>query len=301
MINYYIPGFYCHYNVNMTLLTLMQKEPQMFYEDIRIGAIFDNFPNCLWNGGTISFGKMISAKEQIKIMNDFNSLGIPLRLTMTNPLIEEKDCYDRYANYIMENLNNGFNQVLVASPILEEHIRKTYPHFPIVRSIIASNNEKNIYYDDSNKYFMSVLNRNKNSDIDFLKKIKNKQKIEILVNETCVSNCPRSYEHYKEYGKVQKLKDNNKNEIINLSCDFKENKKYLYKIKQESKNCISRQKIKEIYEPLGFVHFKLSGRQSFFPITLDYANHFVKPEWKDDFLSMILRSFVLDYKRSFNE
>ena len=297
MANYYIPGFYCHYNVNMALLKLMREEPQMFYKDIKIGGIFDNFPNCIWNGGNIIFGKISFAKEQIKIMNDFNSLGIPLRLTMTNPLIEEKDCYDRYANYIMENLHNGFNQVIVASPILEQYIREKYPKYPIIRSIIAANNENNVYYDDSNKYFMSVLNRQKNNDLEFLEKIKNKNKIEILVNETCVSNCKRHYEHYENFGKSQTLMEKQMN--INVKCDYEKNRKYRYKIKQESPTCISRKKIKEIYEPMGFNNFKLSGRISFTPIILDYANYFILPEWKDDFLSMILPFFVKDYNISF--
>lgn len=296
MSNYYIPGFYCHYNVNMGLLKLMREEPQMFYEDIRIGAVFDNFPNCIWNGGALSFGKICKANTQIKIMNDFNSLGIPLRLTMTNPIIEEKDLFDRYSNYIMENLNNGFNQVLVASPILEEYIRENYPNYLIIRSIIAANDENNIYYDDSNKYYMSVLNRKKNNDLEFLKSIKNKNKIEILVNETCIPECEKSYEHYKSFAKLQSLKENQEN--IDTRCDFEQDRKYRYKMTQSLPSYISREQIKKIYEPMGFNNFKISGRISYAPIIIDYANYFVKSEWKDDFLALMIKYFVKDYNIS---
>ena len=273
----------------------MQKEPQMFYEDIRIGAIFDNFPNCLWNGGMNTFGKLIFSKEQKKIMNSFNQFGIPLRLTMTNSLITEKECYDRYSNYIMENLNNGFNQVIVSSPTLESYIRKTYPEYPIVRSILAT---ENIYYDDSDKYFMSVLKREKNNDLEFLNSIKNKNKIEILVNEICKTPCERVYTHYEDISKIQMLKDNK--EEINLDCEYKKRKKFKYKTERESSTCLSRKEIKEIYEPLGFTNFKLSGRQALFPISIDYANHFIKPEWKDDFLALMLKPAILDYNMIYN-
>ena len=298
MSNYYIPGFYCHYNVNIGLLKLMYEEPQMFYEDIKIGAIFDNFPNCIWNGGSLVFGKNFMAKDQIRIMNEFNSLGIPLRLTMTNPLIEEKDCYDRYSNYIMENLNNGFNQVIVASPVLEEYIRINYPEYPIIRSIIAANDENNIYYDDSDKYYMSVLNRKKNNDFEYLNSIKNKNKIEILINETCIPECKKSYEHYKSFAKLQTLKENQ--EIIDTKCDFDKERKYRYKMAKELPSYISREHIKEIYEPMGFNNFKISGRISYAPIIIDYANYFVKPEWKDDFLAMMLKYYAQDFRISFN-
>ena len=127
MINYYILDFFWHYNVNTTLLNLIKNEPQMFYDDFKIGAVFGNFPNCIWNGGGVTQGRFVDVSEQIAIMTDFLEHDVPLRLTMTNPIVEEKDLYDRYANYIMENLNNRITQVLVSNPLLEQYIRETYP------------------------------------------------------------------------------------------------------------------------------------------------------------------------------
>ena len=205
MIYYYIPGFIRHYNVNMKLLELIQSYPEMFYDDFKIGAVFGNFPNCTWNGGGYYFGEHYDIDDMIRISSEYNAYGVPLRLTMTNPLIEERDLYDRYGNYIMKNLNNGINQVLISSPILEAYIRDKYPEYPIVRSILAT---ENIYYDDSDKYFMSVLRKHKNNDLEFLKSIKNKEKIEMLITETCQENCPRTYEHYAAYAKKQLHQDN---------------------------------------------------------------------------------------------
>jgi hypothetical protein len=205
MIKYYIPDFYDLFHVNTKLLNLIKNEPQMFYDDFEIGAIFGNFPNCIWNGGSNIEGAHTSFADMTYIFNNFNTLGVPIRLTMTNPLIEKKHLQDSYANYIMQNCYNGINQVLVASPILEKYIRKNYPKYPIVKSIISS---ENIYYDDSDKYYMSVLRKHKNNDFNLLKSIKNKNKIELLINETCEENCPRAYSHYSEHAKKQLYLDN---------------------------------------------------------------------------------------------
>ena len=287
MIKYYIPDFFWHFNVNLKLLELMNTESQMFYDDVEIGAVFGNYPNCIWNGGSVFWGRHVDKAEMVEISARFNAYGVPLRLTMTNPMIEEKHLNDTYANYIMRNTNNGFNQVLVSNPILEDYIRKEYPEYPVVRSILAA---EDVYYDDSDKYFMTVLRKHKNNDFELLKNIEHKEKIEILANETCEENCPRAYTHYLEYAKNQ-LGYGERDEL-QMSCSFE--RKYDFKKMEESPLCISREKIKTVYEPMGFTNFKLSGRGTHGKIVISYANHMVKPEWKDDFLAMMMESIVAD-------
>lgn len=119
MIYYYIPDFFWYYNINLKLLELLQNKSYMFYDDFKIGAVYGNFPNCIWNGGRVTFGRHVNADEMKLISNQFNAYDVPLRLTMTNIAIKDTDLYDRYANYIMNNMNNGINQVIVADPQLE--------------------------------------------------------------------------------------------------------------------------------------------------------------------------------------
>ena len=287
MIYFYIPDFFWHYHVNMKLLELMRDEPQMFYDDFKIGAVFGNFPNCIWNGGTHIEGRYVNASEMRMISSVYNSFGVPLRLTMTNPIVEDTDVYDRYSNYIMQNLNNGKNQVLVTNETLEKYIREKYPEYPIVRSIVAA---EEVYYDDSDKYFMSVLRKHKNDDFEFLKTIKHKDKIEMLANETCDENCPRAYSHYLEFSKKQRYLDNQGALQLECTCDRKFPRRKFYK----SPLCITREKIKEIYEPMGFKHFKISGRGSHGSIVVHYAHYMVRPEYKEDFIYMMMESIVAD-------
>ena len=67
-------------------------------------------------------------------MKEFNSRGIPLRFTFTNPLIEEKHLSDKVCNDILKMADNGMNEVIVMSPILEQYIRENYPGYKITSS-----------------------------------------------------------------------------------------------------------------------------------------------------------------------
>lgn len=288
MIYYYIPDFFWNYNTNLRLLQLMREEPHMFYDDFTIGAVYGNFPNCIWNGGRSFFGRHVNVDEQLLIAHTFREYDVPLRLTMTNPSLEMRDLYDRYANYIMENLEDGTNQVLVSNPILEDYIRSTYPSYPIVRSILAA---KDDYYDDTDRYSMSVLSWVKSNDIDFLRSIPNKGKIEILVNEICSTSCNRRYNHYDSFARDQLYMNKTRE---GCQCSF--TSKYLRKTFYEHPLCITRDDIKSVYEPIGFQHFKLEGRMSSKRVIFDYAHYMVKPEWKEDFLLLMLDAVIADNK-----
>ena len=285
MIYYYIPDFYWHFHVNVKLLELIRDVPEMCYDDFKIGAVFGNFPNCIWNGGRVFMGKYVDEFEQKFTSDLFNSLGVPIRLTMTNHLVTDKDCYDRYANFIMDNFYNNMNQVLVSSPILEKYIREKYPKYKIVKSIIAS--KDGCFYSDNDDYFMSVISTVKNNDIEFLQSIQNKDKIEILVNELCRPECTKHH-HYDNLAKQQLLESS----ADDVGCA----NLYLYP-RQKFYNhplCITREKIKEVYEPMGFHHFKLQGRGEIPTIIFDYAHYMVKPEWKEDFLYIMINALIQD-------
>ena len=286
MIYYYIPDFFWHYHVNLKLLELMRDEPQMFYDDFKIGAVFGNFPNCIWNGGRAFFGRHVDVTEMKEISKAFNDFDVPLRLTMTNLMVKDTDIYDRYSNYIMQNLNNGFNQVIVSSPILEKYIREKYPEYPVVRSVQAA---EEIFYDDSDKYIMSIIKRRKNNDFEFLKSIKNKDKIEFVSNESCFEDCNMSI-HYR-HTSMRQLYEKEKEYI----CPHYKPIGKDQTIFCTSASTISRELIKKIYEPMGFSNFKISGRHlNSGALVGNYVHYMVRPEWKDDFYTKMYPAALAD-------
>ena len=111
----------------------------------------------------------------------------------------------------MQEADNGMNEVLVVSPILEEYIRKTYPRFKInsstckeIRDIDALNAEL------ERDYYLVALDYNMNNQWDILKKVKKPEKCEVLVNALCVPNCPRRGAHYKNVAQNHRIELENR-------------------------------------------------------------------------------------------
>ncbi|MBO4511069.1 MAG: hypothetical protein J5718_06975 [Lachnospiraceae bacterium] len=124
-VYWHLPGFCYFYKLNTQIIKLLRKYPEKFNDGYEIGSVYGTFPGAIWNGGRAVFGVM--SKKDIKlVLDNYNNLGVPVRFTWTNSILEEKHINDTYCNLIMELANNGKNQVLVNRPVLEEYLRKTY-------------------------------------------------------------------------------------------------------------------------------------------------------------------------------
>lgn len=290
-VNLIMGGFASHHNIWVNIIELLKKHPFIIEPDVTIRALFDNFGGCTWNCGATLFGRVALSPEIKSISEYYNSNNIPLRLTMTNPLIEESDLYDRYANMIMETCHNGFNEVLVSSSLLEEYIRDTYPNYKICRSIIAS---ENIPYDASDKYEMSVLRRKYNNDWEFLESIPTdeRRKIELLCNESCIEDCPRQYSHYGVYGKAQLAFDPT---IKDIQCShFLNGKRTAFQNYDliSRRSFISPEAMRKEYVTKGFTNFKLSGRLESWNIIENFARYVIKEEYQQDFRINVWESIL---------
>ncbi len=197
-IKFHLPGLRRNFPINMLLLRMFESFPKFFHEDIEIASFFGEFPTSLWNGGRYDGGDQCDADYVQQVIKVVNTAGIAIRYTFTNPTITEKDLADPYCNFCMKAGDNGRNEVLVVSPILEEYIRKNYPSYTInsstckeIRSIGALNDEL------TKDYGLVVLDYNLNNQFAELEHITDKKRCEVLVNACCVPNCPRRGEHYR--------------------------------------------------------------------------------------------------------
>ena len=57
-----------------------------------------------------------------------------MRFTWTNSLLTEEHLQDTYCNLIMRLADNGMNQVLVNTPVLEQYLRQKYPGYQYISS-----------------------------------------------------------------------------------------------------------------------------------------------------------------------
>ena len=276
LIQYHCPEFYFGKTLYEALIDLEINHPEYFYENVKIKSIFGGFPNMIWNGGGIDFNNFASINQIKYIKSFYEDLGIPIKLNLTNILVTEKDCYDRYCNKVVEIMENGNNQILVASPILENYLRKNFQGYKYCKSIIAT--EKDFDYEEELKnYYEIVLPRRKLKDFNFLNSIKqeNRSKFEILCNDPCPINCPRLYSHYKDFAKVTLFECCS--EDIQLCTAINPTE-----LRGEStiKDQILVENIINDYLPIGYNQFKIAGRGSFYNALHGVIKYFIKKEYQ---------------------
>ena len=283
MITYYLPDFYYFYSINMCLVDLLSQHPEFFAHDIRIGAIYGCFPNQIWNGGRRVIGQDVGINEIKNIIKSFNDIGIPIRFTYTNALLTEEHLDDVQCNLITEIANNGMNEILVNSPLLEDYLRNKFPNFKYILSTtkcIRDIDELNKLI-KSNKYYLVLTDQRDNFDFDFLNKIEDKSKVEILINTYCSKDCPKRLEHYKIMSAKQLGLSN---EIVD--CPFVERN---FAEMVESDDIIKIENLQK-YIDMGFIHYKIEGRNFHFINVIDsYIYYLIKPEYQNKVRENILR------------
>lgn len=288
-IGFHIPDFCTHFRLNNILINTIEKKPEYFHEGLKIVSVFGTFPSSVWNGGRYLGGsaEMQSIKDIIKVFND---KGIPLRFTFTNPLIKKEHLGDSYCNQILRAANNGLNEVIVMSPVLEEYIRENYPKFPITSSTCKQIEDMDGVNAELKKdYKYVVLDYNWNNRFDELEKIspEDRSRCEILVNACCNPHCERRGEHYRQIGEQQiKGWEYNKNPLNKTPFEYEDfvcpyMNRGIYDI-MELENFVSPEDIINKYVPMGFKHFKIEGR-TFNDINIleTYVVYMVKPEFRD--------------------
>ena len=287
MKNYYLPGFLENQHMYKIFLFFKEHHPECFYDNVNISKIYGIFPGCIWNGGSAWYGGGFTRSLIQDTFGWYKEKGVQLQLTCTNPILEERDMYDRLGNAILEEACNFQNvEVLVSNDIMEKHIRENYPTLPVDKSIIATTRDREIllpedYIKLADEYNMVVFPRKYSKDWEFLNQIPQdkRNKFEILCTDPCSIHCPRLYTHYEDLGKSQ----------LFLPCEntlectsFHPNNPFKEKTYQK-KYQISVEELAQ-YEEAGYSEFKISGRIHLAMAILRVVPYLIKPEYQLDIM-----------------
>lgn len=182
--------------------------------------------------------------------------------------------------------------MLVNSPVLEKYLRKNYPNFKFIQSITAVERNVDRINEATKKYDLVVIDWRDNRDFDFLEKIKNKDKIEILVNSYCLKNCSFSKKHYKNISLINCYQGNSSEG----KC-FVQNRvghQGFYDVLEKNKEvALTFDDVYGRYYDMGFRHFKLVGREepAFKPFEA-LLYYFSKPEFRERTSSDLAASYI---------
>lgn len=297
-VGFHLPDFANQFKFNLVFITMLENCPQYFREGVEIASIYGTFPQSLWNGGRATTG-LCDTKFADIVIRTLNKHGIPLRFTFTNPMLEEKHLSDKFCNDIMKLADNGMNEVIVNSPLLEDYIRKTYPNYKLTSSTCKRITEPDKLLEEMKKdYSIVVLDYDFNNRFDILETLPDKERMEILVNACCDPECSRRTEHYRHLGLQQiamcehiakkknkgfKLSDYGLSEMYCKCAD-----RVIFEIKN-LRTHITPDDIWGKYVPMGFRQFKIEGRTATrLNLMETYLYYMVKPEFKDEARCMLL-------------
>ena len=288
MINFVLPGFYEHYNINVKLLYYKLEHPEWFYDNINIHSIYGSFPFWVWDGGRI-FGKYRHATQQMinNVLDTFDNVS--LQIVCTAPEVQEKNLYNHFCNMTLHMCENPKNAIIVHNALLESYLREKYPQFKVISSTTKCLNIEDTKKEfDNPNYDLICLNYNLNNNWKFLDSFSSKaiSKCELLCNAICPPGCPDRLEHYKRNGEfalnVGKPYKKLPSCFVYLTNDVSE-------LTRTSSSYITPEQIFNEYVPRGFQYFKLEGRSlSDLENVLNYAYYMIKPQHKDDFLLHML-------------
>lgn len=255
-VYWHLPGFCVNFYLYQILIDFMENVyPDKFIEGYKVGSVYGTFPGAIWNGGRAVIGSM-PEKFVKMILDTYEKLGVPVRFTWTNSELKQLHTRDLFCNRVMELANNGNNQVLCNSEMLENYLRGKYPNFKYISSTTKRIKDLEGIEEELKKdFFMTVLDYDLNHDEKVLKALEPEAaRVEILVDEICNPNCPKRSLHYKEESKKQLLGEKGEP----FDCPNTKTKP-TFEISKKRPSFISNEEIVS-YIDRGFVNFKLVGR-----------------------------------------
>ena len=302
-VRFHLPDFSGNFKLNLLFSELLERNPEYFREGVEIASFYGVFPPSIWNGGRTQGG--VCDKTFVRgAIKTFNDKGIPLRFTFTNPALEKKHLSDQFCNMVMAMANNGLNEAIVMSPLLEDYIRRNYPDYKLTSSTCKRLNTIEGLLEELKKdYHIVVMDYDLNNRFDLLEQIpmEDRTRIEFLSNACCEPGCPRRSAHYHSIGVQQIAYNEHIKKYPNLpfnadkydpdhfrDCPY--SKRGLFEIRG-LRTHISPDDIWEKYVPMGFEQFKIEGRTAS-PINVleTYMYYMAKPECRDEARFTLLKA-----------
>lgn len=280
-----LPNFYNFFRINEILTRMSNINPEIFKTDLCFESVHGSYPYCYWNGNSNS------NKGPGALYHNFVECGLksalPLRLNMSNLNLIEEDFSNVMANIILKETMSGSAYVEVANLSLYEYIQNNYPYYRFVLSKdadIAHPYTQEILnsFLETDKFNIVELPIRLNSDIDFIKGLSNRKKLEIQINSKCPLNC----EHLKEC------------HLATQQNQFNYSEYNVYNICEKSINhfmedVISIEEILDIYAPLGIKYYKLDMFENDKKYIDFIRAYFIKPEYVQVFNNILIKEGVL--------
>lgn len=253
-------------------LVNLNTENKTFYDTPHnfFNSVFDSTFGLRWNGGRICEPADSRPMEDIMdIIKTYNTMNIGFNFTFSNRLLTKEHLDDEICNFILQALSisgsKKMNGVILASEILRDYIHENYPDVKIIWSVCNGINKEDAYNKETNNPIndMVVLHPDFNHDLEFLNKLENKDRLEVMANDLCVFGCPFRAKHYNELSQYALYQADHPIVFSNKELDKNrtgECEALQHGMNRDFRNVLTFSDIANL-EKLGFKHFKIIGRE----------------------------------------
>lgn len=277
---YHLPGLFEFHGLYRAFLPLYRRQRDWFYDWCTIGSVYGAPAGCRWDGGRAGFGDA-DPEEAAELMREY---GISPRLTFSNSLLREEDLSDPACNRLCALFGkNGPVPagVILASDLLLDYLRKSYPGFYFVSSTTkVLTGFRQLERELERPEFRFVVpDFRLNKAMDRLASLPGqlKDKVEFLCNEACRCDCPDRKACYENVS------------WKNLGLDCEDHlctspdaeRGYRFSDAMKNPGFIGIREIRDIYLPGGFSHFKIEGRSLGSAVILEFLLYYMtRPEYQ---------------------
>ena len=277
---YHLPGLFEFHELYRVFLPLYRRRRDWFYDWCTIGSVYGAPAGCRWDGGRAGFGDA-DPEEAAELMLEY---GISPRLTFSNSLLREEDLFDPACNRLcaMFEKNGPVPAgVILASDLLLDYLRKSYPGFYFVSSTTkVLTGFRQLERELERPEFRFVVpDFRLNKATDRLASLPGqlKDKVEFLCNEACRFDCPDRKACYENVSRK------------NLGLDCEDHlctspdaeRGYRFSDAMKNPGFIGIREIRDIYLPGGFSHFKIEGRSLGSAVILEFLLYYMtRPEFQ---------------------
>lgn len=190
LITWNLAGAFCKHSILMNYF----KKNNLFdrYDHINV---YDGIEHCKWNGGRIN----LKAPYSDEVRDTYLDLGWSINITFSNPNI---DTSDPVGNFILEKMHQEGNGIILVSDDLRRYIKKNFPKYKIYYSTTGCNSVKYPMSEANFSFYENVLDTHDfliprcDSNFDARLRELDLSRLELLVSDRCVMNCPKRQEHY---------------------------------------------------------------------------------------------------------
>ncbi len=182
--------------VHFEKITSFLSSTQEFYgiRENLIDSVFDSHAGLPWNGGRFVDPFHFTVEESVRRVRFYNDLGIRFNIAFSNCQLTDRDLDHADCNWFLQQCHNSMNGIIVASEILRDYLRCRYPDYRVIASIGFNRKDLEFYKQAQEHYDLVVLHPDRNEDDEFIEQL-DTSRIEVLVNELCIADCPFRTEH----------------------------------------------------------------------------------------------------------